>query len=276
MTGVSAFLIVAAIGSLAQIVDGSLGMGFGVISSASMLAAGFVPAVAVATVNASKMLTGLASGVSHWRVGNVRRDWLLPLTLSGIAGGFLGSLLLTSLAPDTAKPLTGILLLAMGVLTLWRALRWQVPCATKLPDNRCDRCPRGKWERLVVSSTNGSAGKLGAIGFLAAFVNGVSGAYGPIATSGVLLVEKGHARHAIGTVNVAEFFVAITVASTLLVRQGLGQFPIGLVLALALGGILAAPAAALICRRVPSRPLAFVMGLALIALSFRGVALLLQ
>lgn len=271
MTGLFVFVMVAAIGSLAQVVDGSLGMGFGVISAAAMIAAGLVPAVAVGVVNAAKILTGLASGLSHWRLGNVRRDWLVPLTLSGVVGGFLGSYLLTSLPPETARPWTSILLLVMGLLIIWRALRWQVPCAIQARDEKCKLCPKGKWQWLAEYSKNGSTGKLSVIGFLAAFVNGLSGAYGPIATSGVLLIEKGQPRHAIGTVNLAEFFVATTVATTILARQGLGQFPVGLVLALTIGGILAAPLAAYICRRVPSRALAFLMGSALIAMNFRVV-----
>src|SRR3990172_5960885 len=104
MTGPFVFLAVAAIGGLAQMVDGSLGMGFGVFSASLMIATGFVPAVAVATVNAAKIITGLASGLSHRSLGNVRRDWLLPLALSGVLGGFLGGYLLTSISSETAKP----------------------------------------------------------------------------------------------------------------------------------------------------------------------------
>lgn len=271
-----AFLAVAAIGGIAQLVDGSLGMGFGVFSSSLMIATGFAPAVAVAVVNAAKILTGLASGLSHWSLGNVRRDWLLPLAVTGVAGGFLGSYLLTSTPPETAKPWVSILLLVMGLLILGRAVRWPVPCAIQKWDEKCDRCPKGKWQWLVENSKNKPLGKLGIIGFLAAFINGLSGAYGPIATSGVLLVEKGQPRQAIGTVNLAEFFVAATVAGTILVRQGVSQFPVGLTLALAVGGILVAPLAAYVCRRFPSRGLAFLMGSALIATNIRVVTWILR
>lgn len=276
MTGAFAFLAVGAIGSLAQMVDGSLGMGFGVFSSALMITAGFAPAVAVAVVNAAKILTGLASGLSHWSLGNVRRDWLLPLALSGVAGGFLGGYLLTSVSPETAKPWVSLLLLVMGLLIVWRAVRWKVPCAIQKWDEKCDHCPKGKWQRLAGYSKNNPTGKLGAIGFLAAFVNGLSGAYGPIATSGVLLMEKGQPRYAIGTVSLAEFFVATTVAVTILGRQGLSQFPMGLVLALSIGGILMAPISAYICHHMPARGLAFLVGSALIAINFRVVAWILH
>lgn len=274
MTGLLLFLGVAGIGAVAQLVDGSLGMGFGVFSASLMVATGFAPAVAVATVNAAKIITGLASGLSHWGLGNVRRDWLLPLALSGVLGGFLGGYLLTSIPSETAKPVVSVLLLVMGLLIVWRALRWQVPCA-EAQGEKCKQCPRGKWQLLAENARNNSKAKLGALGFLAALVNGVSGAYGPIATSGVLLLEKGQPRHAIGTVNLAEFFVAITVAVTILLRIGLDQFPIGLVLALATGGIIVAPLAARVCRSLPPKALAFLTGSLLIALNVGVVGWLL-
>ncbi|MBU2009101.1 MAG: sulfite exporter TauE/SafE family protein [Chloroflexi bacterium] len=274
MTGLLVFLGVAGIGAVAQLVDGSLGMGFGVFSASLMVATGFAPAVAVATVNAAKIITGLASGLSHWGLGNVRRDWLLPLALSGVLGGFLGGYLLTSISSQTAKPVVSVLLLVMGLLIVWRALRWQVPCA-EAQGEKCKQCPRGKWQLLAENARNNSKAKLGALGFLAALVNGFSGAYGPIATSGVLLLEKGQPRHAIGTVNLAEFFVAVTVAVTILLRIGLDQFPIGLVLALAAGGIMVAPLAAYICRGISPKALAFLVGSLLIALNVRVVGWLL-
>jgi len=275
MTGLLVFLGVAGIGGVAQLVDGSLGMGFGVFSASLMVAIGFAPAVAVATVNAAKIITGLASGLSHWGLGNVRRDWLLPLALSGVLGGFLGGYLLTSISSETAKPAVSLLLLVMGLLIVWRALRGRVACSVEAQGEKCKQCPRGKWQLLAENARNNSRAKLGALGFLAALVNGFSGAYGPIATSGVLLLEKGQPRHAIGTVNLAEFFVAITVAVTILVRIGLDQFPIGLVLALATGGILVAPLAAYICRGLSPKALAFLTGSLLIALNVRVVGWLL-
>src|SRR3990170_4642417 len=146
MTGLLVFLGVAGIGGVAQLVDGSLGMGFGVFSASLMVATGFAPAVAVATVNAAKILTGLASGLSHWGLGNVRRDWLLPLAAGGVFGGFLGSYLLTSISPGTAKPWVSLLLLAMGLLIVWRAVRRQAPCGIQGWDKQCANCPKGKFQ----------------------------------------------------------------------------------------------------------------------------------
>lgn len=270
------FLAVAAIGGCAQMIDGSLGMGFGVFSSSLMIATGFAPAVAVAVVNSAKVVTGLASGLSHWRLGNVRRDWLLPLVLGGVAGGFLGGYLLTSIPAAAVRPWISLLLLAMGLVIVWRALRRQAVCGMPGWDKKCADCPKGKIQWLAAQAKNNSTGKLGVLGFLAAFVNGLSGAYGPIATSGVLLIEKGQPRHAIGTVNLAEVFVAATVATTILVRQGLSQFPIGLVLALTVGGIATAPLAAYVCRRLPAKGLAFLTGSLLIGLNLKVVTVILH
>lgn len=267
LTEAVTFAMVAIVGGVAQLIDGSLGMGFGVFSSSILMAVGFAPAVAVAIVNVAKIFTGLASGLAHWRVGNVRLKWLLPLSLAGVVGGFLGSYLLTSIPSEAAKPWVSILLLGMGLAIVLRNVRSGSSCASQLDEERCQECPRSHWQKVIESARDHTLSKLGALGFLAAFVNGLSGAYGPLATSGVLLIEKGHPRQAIGTVNMAEFFVAITVASTILVRLGTADFPVSLVLALSLGGILAAPLAAYICRHLPARGLAMLVGLALIVMN---------
>jgi len=274
MSGIIVFLLVGGIGALAQILDGSLGMGFGVFGSSMMIATGFAPAVAVAAINIAKIFAGLSSGISHLTLGNVRRDWLWPLALSGVAGGVLGAYLLTSVPPERARPWVGLLLLVMGGLIIWRTLRWRVPCSPQAWDKRCRDCPSQKrdWQWLTHQAKHNGVLKLGAVGFLAALVNGLSGGYGPVATSGVMLLEKGEPRQAIGTVNLAEFFVATTVATTILLRKGLVGFPIGLVAALAIGGLLTAPLAAFLCRRLPGRALAFAVGIALIGFNYRLVA----
>ncbi|MBI2918794.1 MAG: sulfite exporter TauE/SafE family protein [Chloroflexi bacterium] len=271
MTGPLVFLAVTAIGGLAQMVDGSLGMGFGVFSASLMISTGFAPSVAVAVVNSAKVVTGLASGLSHWRLGNVRRDWLWALALGGVAGGILGGLLLTSIPAAAARPWVSFLLLVMGLIIVWRAVRRRAPCGVQGWGKSCEECPKGGIRWLAAQARDNSTGKLGVLGFVAGLVNGLTGAYGPIATSGVLLVEKGQPRHAIGTVNLAEVFVAATVAGTILFRQGLGRVPVGLVLALAVGGVVTAPLAAYVCRRMPAKGLAFMTGSLLIGLNLKVV-----
>lgn len=276
MTDVLSFLVVTAMGGLAQVIDGSLGMGFGVFSASLLIATGSAPSTAVAIVNAAKIFTGLASGLAHWRLGNVRADWCIPLSLGGIVGGFLGSYLLTSIPPQEAKPWVSGLLLAIGVLIIVRNLRGRASCSSHVWGEDCERCPKSKWLKVSTYAIDGAVFKFGALGFLSGLINGLSGAYGPIATSGLLLMGKGEPRHAIGTVSLAEFVVAGTVASTILGRQGLGEFPAGLALALAVGGILAAPLAAYICRRTPPRGLAYLVGSLLVAQNVQVVTLIVR
>lgn len=269
------YILTGFIGGLAQIVDGTLGMGFGLITSSSMMALGFAPAIAVATINVAKVTTGLASGLSHWRVGNVRRDWLAPMIAGGLAGGILGGLLLTSINPGKARTWIAILLLLMGGLVIWRTIHWKVYCTLRDKGKECIGCPAiNSTNSLSKSNKNHTMLKLGGIGFLAAFVNGLSGAFGPIATSGVLLLEKGEPRHAIGTVNMTEFFVALGVSITIITRLSLSQFPFGLAIALSLGGILIAPVAAYICRVITPRLLAFMVGISLTGMNAIAIFLL--
>ena len=267
MTGTTSIIIVVIIGIIGQVIDGSLGMGFGVFSSSLMIGTGLAPAIAVAVVNTAKIFTGLSSGLSHWKFGNVRREWLIPLVLSGIAGGVLGAYLLTSIPPTVARPYVSGLLLVAGGLLIWRSLRWRVPCAVRAWDNKCLDCPGQKrdWQWLTSQSKNHALNKIGALGFVAALLNGLSGAYGPIATTGMMFLEKDQPRYAVGTVNMAEVFVAAAVVATLFIRQGPSGFPATLVLALVIGAALAAPLAAYICRNLPPRALTFSMGVLLIA-----------
>lgn len=98
------FTLVFGIGAGAQLVDGALGMGFGVVSASLLLAAGLPPVAVVATVNVAKILAGLFSGLAHWNAGNVRRDWLLPLIGAGIIGGVAGAHLLVSSHANRSGP----------------------------------------------------------------------------------------------------------------------------------------------------------------------------
>lgn len=271
------YILTGFVGGLAQIVDGTLGMGFGLITSSSMMALGFAPAIAVATINVAKIITGLASGLSHWRFGNVRRDLLIPLIVGGLAGGVLGGLLLTSIQPGKARAWVGIILLLMGGLVIWRTIHWKVYCTIKDKGKECSGCPSlSNGNSFLSNSRNHTILKIGGIGFLAAFVNGLSGAYGPIATTGVLLLGKGEPRHAIGSVNMAEFFVALGVSITIITKLSLSQFPFGLAIALSVGGILVAPVAAYICRIITPRLLAFMVGIALTGMNIIAIFLLMR
>lgn len=252
------------IGSGAQLVDGSLGMGFGVVSTASLLAAGFAPASTVTTVNVAKIATGVLSGLAHWQAGNVRGDWLVPLIAPGVIGGVLGASLLTSLPPEGVRFWMSVVLVGMGFLILWRTLS-----QTKGIDARGSNSPTH-----LEPSAGGHTWflpsprfRLSVLGLAAGFLNAISGAYGPFVTSAVMLSEKPLPHLAIGTVSLAESFVAGAVVSTFLLSLGVHTVPWELALALTVGGALTAPLAALICQHLPSRMLALGVGLALISLN---------
>lgn len=269
------YILAGFIGGMAQIVGGTMGMGFGLITSSSMMALGFAPSIAVATINISKVFIGLASGLSHWRFGNVRREWLIPLIGGGLAGGVLGGLLLTSIPPRVARTWVGIVLLLMGGLVIWRTIHWKVYCTIK--QKECLECPAHNDDiDLPKSNKNYTMFKLGGLGLLAAFVNGLTGSYGPIATTGVLFLEKGEPRHAIGTVKIAEFFVALGVSLTIITKLSLSHFPFGLVIALSVGGILVAPIAAYICRIITPKLLALMVGITLTGMNLIAIFLLMR
>ena len=254
------FGLIALAGSGAQLVDGTLGMGFGVFSASVLLALGFPPSVVVATVNVVKISAGLASGVSHWRAGNVRRDWLLPLIVPGMVGGALGAHVLGLLPPTRVRTWMSVALIAMGVLMLVRSLRPSLfnragtPGAPPEPS----RLPRLQ---------------LAGVGAVAGFLNALSGAYGPFATAAVMLTRRARPYFAVGTVSIAEVFVAIAVVSTLVTETGMAIVPWSVAIALSLGAVLTAPIAAYACQRLPRRVLILGTGLALIGLNV-GVAVL--
>lgn len=252
------FAIMLLIGSAAQLVDGMFGMGFGVFSASLLLATGFPPVITVATVNVAKILTGFTSGLAHWKMGNVRKDWLLPLIGPGVIGGMLGAKLLVSLPPETVRFLMSAVLAGMGLLILWRAL---------FPGLGVAGTPLSGEPGLRLVRRVG----LGILGFVAGFLNALSGAYGPVATSAVILASRTKPFRVVGTVSLAEFFVASMVAATVLSNIGVHEVPWAPILALTLGGALTALPAAYLCRRLPSRVLLLCIGLVLVTLNVGGV-----
>jgi len=250
--------VVLLVGAGGQLIDGTLGMGFGVFSASVLLAAGFPPVTVVATVNAAKLLTGIFSGIAHWRAGNVRSDWLLPLIIPGVVGGVLGAHLLGSLPQDKFRFWMAVVLVGMGILILCRTL---FPTIFSFGTASAGDSPRRLSRRFY----------LAIVGFAAGVLNAISGAYGPFATSGVMLIGKARAARAVGTVNMAEIFVAGAVISSFLSARGLQTISWDLAIALDLGGALTAPLAAYACGRLPSRVLQVGVGLALISLNMKVV-----
>ena len=237
------FLLFMAVGFLAQLVDGSLGMAYGVISSTVLLSFGVPPATASASVHAAEVFTTAASAGSHAVNRNV--DWKLfaPLALGGVVGGVAGAFVLTSIDGDVIKPwITGYLGI-MGALILWRA--W--------------RGVRGRAFSWKLSPPLGLIG-----GFLDAIGGG---GWGPSVTT-TMVASGSDPRRAIGTANAAEFFVTSAISATFLAALLTGHWAEAddmadhatAVAGLIAGGLLAAPLAGFVVRLAPVRVLTFAVG----------------
>lgn len=271
------WLLAAAAGTVGQLVDAVSGMGFGAFSASVMLAGGVAAPTAVATVNLAKIGSGLASAASNWRFGNVHGKWVLPLAISGIAGGIGGALLLTSGAGAAAGDWTPWILLAMGLLILRQFLmpgaRWPLPgiaggavgVAAATPTDETSPA----WQRRA--SRLWAVAQLPVIGLSAGLVNGLSGAYGPVATSGLMLTKKTQPRFIVGTVNFVEFAVAGAVAGTLLARGGIEVSDWQLPVALTIGAVIVAPAGAYLVRRAPPRALGIAVGAIMVGLNLLAI-----
>lgn len=237
---IESFATYILIGALAQLIDGALGMAYGVITTTFLLGVGMSPAATSASVHVCKIATGLASGASHAFVGNVDRKLLIPLAIAGGAGGLAGAAVLTVVDGDQIKPFVAVYLFIMGLLILRRAVKATFAARRGVPPSRY----------LGVAG-----GFLDAIG---------GGGWGPIVTSS-LLVKGIEPRIAVGTANLAEIFVAV--ATTVVFLTGTGLFEWRAIAGLMLGGVLVAPLAALFSKHVPARQLLFLVGAIVLVVS---------
>jgi uncharacterized protein len=233
-----------AIGFAAQLCDGAFGMGFGAISSTALAAIGVPAPVASASVNGAKLLTGLASGISHLAYRNVDPRMLALLGAAGGLGGYLGATLLAaSSSHGIAWAVSGYLLL-VGVYIIWRAFR------------------------AAPESIRGA--HVGGVGAAGGFLEALSGVWGPLVTSNLIALGASP-RFAIGTGSIAETFVAGIVFSVLVRHLGLEQLSVA-VIGLLAGGLLAAPLAARLTRRIMRRGLMIGVGVLVISLSLIRLA----
>ena len=228
-------------GACAQLVDGTLGMAYGVTASSLLAVFGVPPAVTSATVHAAETITTGFSAWSHHYFRNV--DWGLVrrLTLPGIVGAVLGAYVLSSLPGDASRPYVSGYLLLMGVMIIVKAFRTFPPVEVR---------------RHLVP-----------LGLIGAFLDAVGGGgWGPIVAS-TLIMRGNDVRRTVGSVCAAEFFVTLAASVTFFLTIGLSFWVA--VLGLALGGACAAPIGAYACTRLPLRPLMVVVGLIVVALSLR-------
>ncbi|MES2045212.1 MAG: sulfite exporter TauE/SafE family protein [Pseudomonadota bacterium] len=223
-----------AIGFAAQLVDGALGMAFGLINSTLLITVmGLPPAVASASVHAVETFTTAASGISHTLHRNV--DWRLfrRLVIPGMIGGVLGAYVLSSVDASVARPFVMAYLAAIGLYLLFRAWRGAIE----------PRAPR------VIEPLGLAGGFLDAAG---------GGGWGPVVTSN-LLIQGSSPRQTIGTVNTSEFFLTATISATFIFSMGFAAFTLQ-TLGLLLGGLLAAPLGGVLAKRVPARTLMAMVG----------------
>jgi len=238
------FWAFALIGFLAQIVDGTLGMAFGVIISSSLLAFGAPPAFASATVHVAEIATTGISGLSHWWHGNVDRRLFIRLAAAGVFGGSLGAYVLVDLLPkQVVRPLVAVYLFAMAILIFSRILR------RKPLQARISPVPLGL-----------GGGFLDAIG---------GGGWGPMVASS-LVATGDEPRRSVGTANAAEFFVAASISVAFLATLDLSEIgPV--VLALIIGGAAAAPFAGWLVRVLPPRVAMMLVAVIVLCLSIYNV-----
>ena len=246
-------LVLGVVGLLAQLVDGSLGMAYGVTSSTLLLAAGIAPAAASAAVHFSEIGTSLVSGFSHHKLGNV--DWRTVGTLAipGFVGAFAGATFLSSLSADTAKPWVAALLLALGVYVVYRflVLGGRRPTFKARPGARF----------LVPMGLVG--GTLDSIG---------GGGWGPVGTTTLLSSGRLEPRKVVGSIDTSEFVVAVGGSLGFLLALTHSGIPWGFALALLAGGVVAAPIAAWLVKHLPARVLGVAAGGLIILTNSKTIA----
>ncbi len=238
-------LLFIAVGFAAQMVDGAIGMAYGITATTILMSFGVPPATASASIHAAEVFTTAASGTAHWRMGNVDRQLVARLAVPGMIGGAAGAYILASVPGEQFRPIVSAYLLVMGAVILWRAI-WKGRSEGTLP------------KRVV---------GLGAVGGFLDAIGG--GGWGAMVTT--TLIGRGVTpRIAIGSANVAEFFVTATVTAIFVATVGLALWPV--ITGLVIGGILAAPFAAYATKHLPDKPVMILVGIIVILLSLRGLA----
>lgn len=233
-------LAVALAGFGAQLVDGSLGMGYGLTSSTLLIAIGLAPAVASASVHLAEIGTSAASAYSHARLGNVDKKVLRRIALPGAVGAFLGATVLSNLSTQAARPWASTLLLILGVYVLIRFLRQRT---------------------IVLKRGRPGTRLLAPLGLVGGFVDATGGGgWGPVTTPALLANGRMAPNRVIGTMNAAEFLVAVAASAGFILGLGLAALDWRILVPLMIGGIIAAPIGAWIAHRLPMRIMGVTVG----------------
>ena len=232
-------------GFVAQMIDGALGMAYGITATSVLLSFGFSPVAATASVHASEVVTSGVSGLSHLKFGNVENKLFRSLLLPGVLGAIIGAYVLSSLQDynHIIKPIVSIYTLILGLIIIFKALQK-------------DQI-RKKIKRLFPLAFTG--GFLDSIG---------GGGWGPVVSS--TLISQGKApRFTIGSVNLTEFFVALASSITFFAMVGTSHWNI--ILGLIIGGVIAAPLGAMLTSKIPAKAIMILVGIVVIILSLKRI-----
>ena len=234
-------LIFSLVGAFAQLIDGTLGMAFGITSSTLLVAVGATPLAASAAVHFAELGTTFASGASHWRVKNV--DWriVVRIGIPGAVGAAIGASMLSRISLHGSRTWMAALLFLLGAILL-----------TRFGLHRPVIRPFGRTPKTTV---------LAPLGLAAGFVDASGGGgWGPITTPSLLLLTSGEPRKVIGTVSASEFFVALAASGGFIAGSATSDLDWQVIAGLLLGGVLMAPFAALLAGRLPHAPFGTLIG----------------
>lgn len=238
------FFFYMLVGLAAQLVDGTLGMAYGITSTSSLLALGVPPAVSSASVHVAEMFTTGASAISHYRFGNINKKLLKSLVIPGVLGAVAGAYLLSDfINGDFIKPYISAYMIILGIVIIRKAL-----------------------QKNIVKKKTKNINILAAFG---GFIDSIGGGgWGPVVTS-TLLGQGRDPRYTIGSVNASEFAVSFASGVTFIIFQGIDNWQV--VAGLIIGGVIASPFGAFLVNKVRRRPLMILVGTVVILLSLRTI-----
>lgn len=244
----SEFVVFFAIGVFAQLVDGTLGMGYGATSTSFLLAYGVPPVVSSTGVHVAEMFTTGVSAISHHKFGNINKKLVRHLLIPGVLGSITGAYLLADVIDgDVIKPFIAVYMIVLACIIIRKAMQKNIV--------------KKKTKRLGILASFG--GFMDAVG---------GGGWGPIVTS-TLLGRGRNPRYTIGSVNAAEFAVAFASGVTFMLFGGIEGWQV--IIGLILGGVIAAPVAALLVNKIKRQPMMILVGIVIIILSVRTLSKLL-
>ncbi len=234
-----------AVGFAAQLVDGALGMAFGVISNTLLVGVlGMPPAHASQRVHVVECFTTATSGLSHLLHGNIDKALFFALLIPGMIGGALGAYVLTSIDAAVIKPFVLAYLTGIGLMLLWRGIKYP---------------PQARPARVIAP-----------LGLIGGFLDAAGGGgWGPVVTSN-LLIQGADPRRVVGTVNAVEFFLTLTISAAFIYHLGFADLA-GATLGLLIGGVAAAPIGAWAAKHIPAKPMLVLVGVVLTATSLFGI-----